>query len=122
MSDIAEQIRAVTLSHRLRSSSPGEMECACGWVGAYLSAHQADALLPVVLAYGEQRAAEELERIADERTWVTEHDNEVVSVRDLYEQVAHLRGELKPVIFDDFPPDDAAALAPTGHTEEGAGR
>jgi hypothetical protein len=67
------------------------------------------ALLPVVQAYADQRAADEIERLADERTWITEHDNEVISTRDLYEQVARLRGGLEPVTYD-FPPDDAAAL------------
>lgn len=63
------------------------------------------------LADPQYRAEVELERVADERVWTTEHHNDVVSVRDLYEQVARLRGELEPVTFD-FPPDDAAVLAP----------
>ena len=53
------------------------------------------------------KAAQEAreKRIAEERVWTTQHDNEVVSVRDLYEQVARLRGELEPVTYD-FPPDE----------------
>jgi hypothetical protein len=72
----------------------------------------ADALLPVVLAdrerHARQRAAEEIERLADDQSWTTQHDNEVVSSRELYEQVARLRGELEPVTFD-FPPADPVA-------------
>lgn len=55
-------------------------------------------------ARGRDRAADETERLADERVWVTGHDNEVVSARDLYEHVARLRGELEPVTYD-FPPE-----------------
>lgn len=75
-----------------------------------------DALLPVVERIAAERAADEIERLADERVWVTEHDNEVVSARDLYEQVARLRGELEPVTYD-FPPDDFGAEAITGRQE-----
>ncbi len=61
-----------------------------------------DALMPIVREY----AASQLEQIADQQTWTTEHDNEVVSSRSLYEHAARLRGELEPVTFD-FPPEDA---------------
>lgn len=59
-----------------------------------------DALLPAV----REIIADEIEQLAERCTWTTEHDNEVVSARDLYEQVARLRGELEPVTYD-FPPD-----------------
>lgn len=79
----------------------------------------AAALLPVVEAYATRKAAEEIERLAEERAWTTQHDNEVVSARDLYEQVARLRGELDPVTYD-FPPDvraDALAATPNHETD-----
>lgn len=73
--------------------------------GPYL--RTADALMPEVQALVAKGAAAEIERLAEERAWTTQHDNEVVSVRDLYEQVARLRGELDPVTYD-FPPADRA--------------
>lgn len=86
--------------------------CLCATARAKRAVIMAVAVLPSVkkvMADAEQRgrdrAADETERLADERVWTTEHDNEVVSVRDLYEHVARLRGELEPVTYD-FPPSD----------------
>jgi hypothetical protein len=90
-----------------------------GQLGRIDADNVARILLPVVDRIKREFAAAELKRLVDERTWTTEHDNEVVSARDLYEQIARLRGELEPVTYD-FPPDeagDAAAL----RASDGAG-
>jgi hypothetical protein len=71
--------------------------------GASDRAELVDALLPVVESISVRRVAAEIEQIAETRAWLTQHDNEVVSVVDLYEQIARLRGELEPVTYD-FPP------------------
>lgn len=86
--------------------------CLCATVRAKRAVVMAVALLPTVKRLmedaeqrGRDRAADEAERLAEERVWTTEHDNEVILARDLYEHVARLRGELEPVTFD-FPPHD----------------